>query len=272
MVPFNYWVLRLCRRVTPQRIVDFILDRGICLKPGKETSTPQTVAGLYAEWAGKYGHRLEGSTVCVAGFGGGFGVGVYLLERGARRVILQDPYAPVRSRRNRHIPVELIGRYFRKKDGDWVPNGVQLVHVRQDLPSYSFENPESADIVFSRSVLEHVVDAEAVVAACARLTRMGGLNIHLINLQDHVFAYPFEMLCYSKRTWDKWLNPGSNLNRLRTQDYAAIFRRHFSSMDVTIVESLKEEFHRVRSRIRPEFLTGDDEIDSAAIIRIDARK
>lgn len=64
----------------------------------------------------------------------------------------------------------------------------------------------------------------------------------------------------------------NNLNRLRLRDYDAIFQRTFSSVDLTILTSKKEELRRLRHRIRSEFLTGNDDVDAAAIIRIEAQK
>jgi len=270
--PLKYWVLRLCRRATPQPVVNFLLDRGIVLKPGKETSDPEAVAALYAQWLSECGQRLKGKTVCVVGYGGSAGIGVYLLEQGARRVILQDPFAPPRKWRIGRLPARLMQRYFRREGGEWVPDPDRLEQVHESLAAYAARNPGTVDFILSRSVLEHVDDLDGLVAACWELTRRGGLNIHLVNLQDHVSAYPFEMLCYGSRTWKRWLNASNNLNRLRTGAYREIFQRHFSSVGIGIMESKLEQFREIRPRIRPEFLTGDDEADAAALIRVDAKK
>jgi len=38
-----------------------------------------------------------------------------------------------------------------------------------------------------------------------------------------------------------------------------------------LVEHLREEFRRARMRIRPEFLTGYEDVDAAAIARVECR-
>jgi hypothetical protein len=263
MIPLDYLVLRLARRATPQPIVDLLLDRGIYLKPGGDTSAPARVAATYAERAG----GVTGKTVCVVGYGGGFGVGLYLLEAGAARVILQDPFAPERAARNRALPAALRERYLR--DGRPDPTRITLAH--EPLDALARREPGAADLIVSSSVLEHVDGLDALVAASRTLTAPGGLGVHFIDLRDHYFKYPFEMLCHSAAVWDRWLDASNHLNRLRLRDHEAIFRRHFATVDVEILERLDAELRQVRARVRPEFLTGDAAIDAASIIRVECR-
>ncbi len=69
------------------------------------------------------------------------------------------------------------------------------------------------------------------------------------------------MLCYSERTWQRFLNPGSNLNRLRVWDYERLFSSRFPSVAVQVRNSDLPAFRATRARIRPEFLTGDENRD-----------
>jgi SAM-dependent methyltransferase len=267
MVPLDYWVARLARRATPQPIVNFLLDRGIYLKPGRDTSEPDVMARAYAERAAAHGMAIAGKTVCVVGYGGSFGIGVYLLEAGAARVILQDPYAPARSTRNEALPARLRTRYL----PGGRPDPMRIILVHQPLERYARRHPSTADLVVSSSVLEHVADVDGLIAACAHLTSPGGVGVHFIDLRDHYFKYPFEMLCYSEPAWSRWLDASNHLNRLRLPAYERAFRARFSRVDVVVVEDLRSEFRRVRTRIRPEFLTGDEHVDAAAIVRVECR-
>jgi SAM-dependent methyltransferase len=265
MIPLDYLVLRILRRATPQPIVDLLLDRGIYLKPGRDTSEPERVAAMYAERAAAHGRRIAGATVCVVGYGGGYGVGLYLLEAGARHVILQDPFAPVREARNRRLPAALRERYL----PGGVPDPDRLTLVHEPLETLAARAPSSVDLVVSSSVLEHVDDVDRLVAATATLTRSGGLGVHVVDLRDHYFKYPFEMLCHSDAVWDRFLDASNHLNRWRLPGYRRAFERCFRTVDVTVVEHLRDEFRRSRARIRPEFLTGDEHVDAAAIVRIE---
>ncbi len=76
------------------------------------------------------------------------------------------------------------------------------------------------------------------------------------------------MLTFSESVWKNFLNPTSNLNRFRLTNYREVFEAYFQKVEVTVLERLNDEFRTARSRIRPEFLTGDEGIDSAALIYI----
>ncbi len=78
------------------------------------------------------------------------------------------------------------------------------------------------------------------------------------------------MLCYSERQWRRFLNPGSNLNRLRAGDYQRLFSQGFNQVKVEILYSDLPAFRAARPRIRPEFLSGNDEQDAATHIMLRA--
>jgi hypothetical protein len=267
----RYLCLRFVRRQIPQKMIDWMLDRGVFLQPGLDTRAPdQSVQGL-AEVCARHGLTLEDKTVCVVGYGGSFGVGLSLLEAGAKHVVLQDPFAPIRHARIRQLAPERLQRYFQWRDGRWEPNPAFLTVVTAPLQAYARLHPASMDLVFSSSVLEHVDQVDSLIEACSQLTTPAGLNVHVIDLRDHYFRYPFEMLCYQEKTWQRWLN-SSNLNRLRLPDYERIFDRHFARHQTAVTQSLPAEFQQVKHRIRAEFLTGDDSVDCVGTVRVEARK
>ena len=270
MVPLRYWCLRLARRQIPQRVVEWMLERGVVLRPGLETSDPEGAVGRYAGVLRRGGRSFAASTVVVVGYGGGLGVALHLLEAGAERVVLQDPFAPRRQRRDTRLDPQLLGRYCRREGEEWIPDPRRVELFHQPLARLAERSPEGAGYLLSTSVLEHVRDLQEIVRACARLTRPGGLNVHFVDLRDHFFLYPFEMLCYSEETWTRWLDNRYHLNRLRWRDYESTWKEYFPDTEIEGIESLPEEFRRARPRIRPEFLTGDDRIDSVGQILITA--
>ncbi len=145
MVPLEYWLMRSIRRSCPQDLMDFIHDRGIFRTPGQETRRPEETARWYCECAQARGRTLKGKTVCVVGFGGSFGIGVHLLEQGVRRVILQDPFAPVRRSRNSAIPEALRDKYFTVHRDNRTPDPDRLVLLHDYLEPYAMRHPASAD-------------------------------------------------------------------------------------------------------------------------------
>jgi SAM-dependent methyltransferase len=263
--------MRWLRRSIPQGAIEWMLDRGLFLKPGLDTRAPEQSVEQLAAICAQHGQTLEGRVVCVVGYGGSFGIGLALLQRGARHVVLQDPFAPLRPSRIQQLDPAQLQRYFRKNGGAWLPNQEHITIINDPLDAYVRQHPASVDIVFSSSVFEHVDEVDRLTRACSALVKPDGLNVHSIDLRDHYFTYPFEMLCYERRTWERWLN-SSNLNRLRYSEYESTFRKHFGWQKITVTESLPAQFKQVRDRIRPEFLSGDDAIDSVGVIRVEARK
>jgi SAM-dependent methyltransferase len=271
MVPLKYWLMRTLRRNTPQWMVDGMLSRSFYLKPGRDTSDPQESVAAYAESLARCGQSLTGKTVCVVGAGGGWAIGVYLLEAGAGKVILQDPFAPERVwHTHRGLSEELLHKYLVQRGERWQPRTEQLQLERTHLEEYAARFPASIDVICSNSVLEHVTKVESLVSAMSALLKPTGQTVHFVDLRDHYFRYPFEMLSYTRGTWERWLNASNTLNRLRRGEYEEIFRRHFPHVEIATISALPDEFARAKPRIRSEFLTGDDSYDATAIIRIEA--
>jgi hypothetical protein len=109
---------------------------------------------------------------------------------------------------------------------------------------------------------------DGITAALAKLTSPTGIHLHFVDLRDHYFKYPFEMLAYSENLWRNFLNPTSNLNRFRLTNYRDVFKTYFQKVDITVLKRQRDEFRLVRSRIRPEFLTGDEAEDSVTLIHV----
>lgn len=268
--PAQYLVMRLLRRMAPQKIISEMLDRGIYLSPGWDTTAPSRSFDQYEGAANKAGRTLKGARVCILGYGGGFAVALHMLEFGVAHVVLQDPFAAPRRYRNQNLDPEKMQHFFESTDSGWEPKAEFVTVTKEPMEEYAQTNPDTCDFVVSSSVLEHVSSLSTVVPACAKLTREGGLNIHIVDLRDHYFKYPFEMLCYSEQTWQDWLNASNNLNRWRLPQYQELFDHHFDSVTIDILESLSQEFSKAKHRIRSEFLTGDTEVDSVGLIRVSA--
>jgi hypothetical protein len=194
--PPLYWTLRLGRKFTPRFAIDWMMDNEVFLRPGQDTQNPAGAADLYADAAAPHQACFAGASILIMGFGGGYGVALELLERGAEHVALQDPYAPLRVQRNDRLDPERMSRHFRRTgDGHWQPNPERVSVVREHLPEYAARNEGRFEMVLSNSVLEHIQTEEVPehISASARLCKPGGLSIHHIDLRDHVFRYTFEM-------------------------------------------------------------------------------
>jgi SAM-dependent methyltransferase len=242
-----------------------------------ETGEPEQAGQRYLDCLQDAGVTIANKRVLIFGYGGYFAVGCILLKQGAGHVVLCDKYASPDNERNRKLaaqyPQYLAHENLTGPVKNYIPHPQYITLVQDDIRLETIQAKcETVDIVLSTSVYEHLDDAEGITKALARITQTGGIHIHFIDLRDHYFKLPFEMLHYSESTWKGWLNPTSNLNRFRLKDYQRIFEKYFSRVEVTILGRDLEGYQKARPSIRAEFISGDDQVDSVTILKVVAIK
>lgn len=264
----RYLLLRLLRHFMPEGMARFLLKRRWIIRPGLESSDPLAAVEQYIKGLAQHGKSINGQRILIFGYGGRFAVGVELLERGASHVVLCDHFVLLDRERN----LELLPKYekhLRVENGEVLPRPGQITLLHGDIRDVKIQSQISAvDLVLSTSVYEHLDDVEGITAALSKLTAPTGSHLHFVDLRDHYFKFPFEMLAYTERVWKNLLNPTSNLNRLRLPNYANIFEKHFERTKVNVLARQEDEFKKMGGRIRPEFATGDLAVDSVTLIEI----
>lgn len=250
MIPLDYLVLRLGRRAVPAALMHTILQKGAGLTTGLETREPGAAADLYEAAVAELGLNWHGRRVMIFGYGGKPELGIELLGRGAEEVVLLDPYARPRL------------------DSYELHEGSAALQFEPRHLSEYVQAGERVDLVLSWSVLEHVRDPGATVGNMAAVCRPAGAQVHFVDLRDHVFRYPFEMLCHSERIWNRYLDPPSHLNRIRPWAVESHFKEKFERVTVGIWESDPVAFRRALPRIRSEFLSGNEGVDAATRLRV----
>jgi hypothetical protein len=269
MIPFDYLVLRLIRRFLPSPIVHWAMKVRLGVEPGLETRDPATAGDRYVEALRSWGRDVQGKRIMILGYGGYFGLAVDLLGRGAAHIVLFDPYARINHEKNLALAQGSSPFLFSQNDRV-IPND-EYITIMQDLdPEYHPDMKPLIDCVFSSSVLEHVSHPGELIQQLGLLTAREGFHIHFIDLRDHFFKYPFEMLCHSELVWSRLLNPSSNLNRMRVWDYEHGFKGHFRSVEIDIFERELGKFRQTKARIKPEFISGTEEVDCATRVLVSA--
>jgi 2-polyprenyl-3-methyl-5-hydroxy-6-metoxy-1,4-benzoquinol methylase len=267
-----YLVPRVIRHILPDPATRFLLRRSVIIKPGLETVDAGAAVARYAQVLASRGTSLAGKSVLVFGYGGRFDLGLGLLDAGARHVVLCDRYAPPDDENNKTL-VDAHPRFLRWDGTGPRPEPQYATLLQGDVRDETqTQGIESVDLVVSTSVLEHVDDPDGSVQALRQLTHAGGMHVHFVDLRDHFFRYPFEMLHYSERTWRAWLNPSSNHNRYRLWDYRRVFEANFEEVEIEILEDDVPAFETASSRIRPEYISGNLKEDAATLIRVAAAK
>jgi hypothetical protein len=266
-----YLVPRLLRHFMPESLTRFLLLRSLIIKPGLETIDPAAAVARYASVLAERKESVAGKRVLVFGYGGRFDIGIGLLAAGADYVMLCDRYAHPDDGHNRRL-LPAHGEYLVMENGRPRPRPERMGLLEDDIRAT--RPPELGsryDLVISSSVFEHVEDPKGITRSLASWTAPAGQHIHFVDLRDHFFKYPFEMLCYTDETWRSWLNPTSNHNRLRVWDYRSIFASQFREVDIQILERDEGAFESIRRRIRPEFISGNAADDTVTLVCITAR-
>ena len=262
----EYLLLRFLRRNLPEKAVKTLLRKRLIIKPGLETREPRKAVERYQALLNEHSMSFTGKNVLIFGYGGSLAVAVELLRSGCAHVTVCDLFPPV----DNHIDDSLLpeySQYLESKANLVVPKPEFITVFHGDIRTV----PDSIrlgpfDLVISSSVYEHLDDVDGITAALSRLLKPSGHFVAYIDLRDHFFKYPFEMLCYSTTIWKKWLNPTSNLNRYRIWDYRNIFNRYFKDTQINILERDLEHFNQAKNRIRQEFKSGNESQDAVVNI------
>lgn len=100
---FKYITARLIRKHIPNQLFDLLLQKGIGVKPGMETSNPKAAVSQYMGVLKDKNFSIEKKHVLLFGYGGNFGVACLLLEAGASHVTLVDKYAQPNHAQNKAL-------------------------------------------------------------------------------------------------------------------------------------------------------------------------
>ena len=207
--------------------------------------------------------RLDDATVLVMGVGKGPEVESYWLDRGAAHVIGADLYAYPQDWSELKMAAHARGTVanFGLIDGSHLA-------LRDD----------SVDVVFSQSVLEHVLDLDTFLAESARVLRAdgrfyayfgplwstyGGPHVGALEY-DHLMLDADDYLAAARAVgdgWEHWLEEGL-FNHLRLEDYLELLDRHFRIERLGVVASKQGQAFRHREpHTWAELLRSNEEHD-----------
>jgi SAM-dependent methyltransferase len=272
MINFPYVLPRLIRHFLPEQVTRLLLLRSLIIRPGLETRAPEEAAARYLLDLQSFDTSIEGRHILVFGYGGRFHLACQLLKLGADHVTLCEYTAKPDESANKSLLPE-FDKYLVRQQGKTSPRSDWITLLEGDIREMaSHREVKKVDIVLSTSVFEHLVDPKSILDSLCHLTKPGGSHLHYIDLRDHFFKFPFEMLTYPEKIWNKWLNPTSHLNRWRLPAYTQIFQTAFQKIDIHIFERDIFAWEKTANRVLPEFKTGDKQVDAVTQIRVYALK
>ena len=266
-----YLVPRLVRHFMPEQLADWMKKKHLIIQAGLETMEPQAAVDQYLNYFDQAGIELKSKKVMIFGYGGNLLTGCEFLQGGANQIIFFE-------RQGYPLPkftMSLVNRYpdfFSKASENEIQPNPKYIHIiHEDIRNALLQQKiGKVDLILSASVFEHLDDIDNITHALSSLTAQNGKQVHFVDMRDHFFKYPFEMLTFSEKVWKNFLNPTSNLNRFRIPQYEAVFHKYFSNVKIEITESNIEAFCKIKTKIRKEFLSGNDHIDAATRMIIEA--
>lgn len=223
-------------------------------------SDAEPVVDLYAGAIARSGLPLvDNRNILEIGSGATNSVGYALLRRqlaGSRgRIYLFEPHAEL----NRRADASL-----REDFGSDCLSRVERISTLAALPDHSI------DLVLSHSVLEHVIDMDALLASLDRVLGPAGRMIHAVDYRDHFFKYPYHFLLFQAGAWERWLNPG-DLPRWRLSGHLEAFSARGFYTEVQDSHSLPDAFDKIKTSISKDFDPDDPTIAIASAIILNTR-
>lgn len=254
----EYVILRLIRRfIVTERIARRLSGFVPYYQPSINERDPASIVRAYQQHLDANGEAISGRRVLEAGSGRTLMVPYALANAGAAEVVALEPFVELDSKLNEdllahHTELMAMGAKVRR------------VENAECLQS------NSIDVLLSNSVLEHVIDLDGFFADCHRVLAQAGVMLHIVDYRDHFFKYPYAFLTFSRRTWNRWLNPG-DLPRWRIYDH--VDRMHEMGFEVTILDKKSDvtAFAQARERLGLDFANAREGVEVTQAVLL-ARK
>lgn len=249
---FTYLTKRLLRRYLPSSVFFKVMEYSDCGNTAEDR--PDDMFQRLRSRVQEVEFDLAGKHILEFGSGRYARLALWLLEAGADRVTMVDLHATsLNDSRHRDVLEQDCIRLG--LDSSDALSRITL--IADDFLATSPSSPEAlADLIISTATLEHVQDPQLILDKTWQWLRPGGIASHEIDLRDHLFETPFEMLTYSDRIWDRWLDPkgGFHLNRWRLPDYLqAMENAGFVKIQYRTLQQEKEELLKILSRLDRQF-------------------
>ena len=286
--PF-YIASRLGRKILPDFISQKFLSRTKIsieqLYNGRTNSTYMYLDAMKQIGFERIFNNFENYTILEAGTGIYNPASAPLILGDVYKLILLEPYENKEidfdrfnerfygliklAETDRTYPIKKVEDSEKIKTEEKFPKGVEFLNKlweKTGLPD------NSVDLILSVSVLEHLRNPDGVLSECSRILKPGGWMINGVDLRDHYFKYPFEMLKYSENFWNMLTTSsgGSGYqNRWRVSHWKEALDRHGFYTEVVSLENMRDKMLKEKPYFDPKFLNlPDDDLEISFAVLI----
>ena len=260
----TYLIPRLARRFMPEWLaVRLLSKRSLPVERLYETNTRPYFRGLALTEGDNPFVNGAAPVILEAGTGVYNPASVPLLWAGASKIILLEPYladtidwARFRERANTFLTLAGEDDAFPFPRVEEPGDPLERVEFSEYLWEDTGLPDDAVDLVFSISVLEHLRNPEGVLDETRRILRPGGWFISTVDMRDHYFKYPWEMLKYSERQWRLLTTQhgGSGyLNRWRIHNWRQALEERGFRVNLEATQQFDSTILQERPLLDPEF-------------------
>ena len=205
---------------------------------------PKPIVDQYEKYLLAKNTIVKERIILEIGVGATNSCGYEMAVRGWGYIYLLEPYIELDEKQDDLLLCRLANtRNYEKQK---IKSQVQRLEELKTVES------QSVDLILSNSVLEHVLKPEDLFIELKRVLRNDGMMLHIVDYRDHFFKYPYHFLQFSKKVWDRFLNPG-DLPVWRLYDSLQIIKE--LNLSVQIVEQQVDDafFERIRPHISNDY-------------------
>lgn len=264
-----YLIPRLARRFMPERLAArFLSRRSWSVERLYEASTRAYFRGLALTQGDNPFVNGAAPIILEAGTGVYNPASVPLFRAGASKIILLEPFladtidlARFRERANAFLTLADEDDAFPVPRVEELGDPLDRVEFSGHLWEDTGLPDDAVDFVLSISVLEHLRNPEAVLDETRRILRPGGWLISTVDMRDHFFKYPWEMLKYSERQWRLLTTQrggGGYLNRWRIDKWRQALEERGFNVTLEATHQFDSGILQERPLLDPEFRNLDD--------------
>lgn len=215
-------------------------------------------ARFYREHLESQSMVVHGAHLLEIGPGSANPFSVLLLQAGAQQITLVEPFRRAYPESLREVRLQAFAQATAR------PGDLPLPAPSQRQVEWKTGSAESLPLqkgvvtgTLSQNVLQFIRDPRIAFAECFRVTQEGGYFLHRIDLRDHVFRHPFEMLTFRQQEWDKLcpLKQGRGWhNRFRPWHWVGFLENAgFHFVKAIPLKHDENGYRRVQERLSPEF-------------------
>lgn len=217
---------------------------------------PRPVVDLYERFLGARGLDLAGKRILEVGAGATNSTGYEMSRRfPGSDILLLEPFADFDPAADAKL---LAG----------LSRGPEIAKIKERvrrLTDFAEIRDQSIEVILSHSVLEHVDHPRAFFQELQRVLAPDGVMLHIADYRDHFFKYPYHFLQFSKKFWNRYLNPG-DLPGWRLGDHLAAARD--LGLKATILEEQTDTaaFTRIWPYISSDYDPDDPHLAAAQVV------